>query len=241
LFSSHSTAVPGAVSYSATKKLVLGTISSGSPVTGDITPIDLFDETSEVDYSSPLTIQSISFAAKPSGNNVVCTWQTETETSTDVFTLEKGTNTRDLNVIATIQGEDFSSTQRRHTVVDSNVTSGVFYYRLMQTDINGLKTYSEIKKVMLSSALSNRSLSIESVWPNSFSESFDLNYTATTDGAITLRLTNPFGKVVKEEILRAEKGVNSYQFTDNTNIPSGIYYLTLVMNNESVVKRVIKN
>jgi hypothetical protein len=59
-------------------------------------------------------------------------------------------------------------------------------------------------------------------------------------GVLTLRLTDCLGKIIREESLSSERGLNSYQYTDHSNLAPGLYYLTLTMDNETVVKRVFK-
>jgi len=52
---------------------------------------------------------------------------------------------------------------------------------------------------------------------------------------------NCIGGTVKQETLVAGKGANSWEFINDMHLASGMYYLTLTMDNKAVTKRIIKD
>lgn len=71
-------------------------------------------------------------------------WQTASEVSNDYFTLYRSDNGIDFYPIHMIVGAGTSSTYSNYSVLDSDVVSGVVYYRLSQTDFDGTVSYSRI-------------------------------------------------------------------------------------------------
>jgi hypothetical protein len=64
-------------------------------------------------------------------------WATATELNNDYFTIERSAHGNDFEVIAKIQGNGTSSDASKYIYIDDAVNSGVYYYRLSQTDFDG--------------------------------------------------------------------------------------------------------
>ena len=60
----------------------------------------------------------------------------------DYFSIYRSTNATDWNLIGEIEGAGNTSTQLTYQWIDNNPLSGVSYYKLAQTDYDGIKTFS---------------------------------------------------------------------------------------------------
>ena len=46
---------------------------------------------------------------------------------------------------------------------------------------------------------------------------------------------------LNQEKIQAEEGINTYEFIDKYNLKKGIYYVTLLYNDQRITQKIIKN
>ncbi|MEO8146092.1 MAG: T9SS type A sorting domain-containing protein [Bacteroidia bacterium] len=95
----------------------------------------------------PLPISVINFDAFKNNNVVDLKWTTATEINNDYFTIEKSKDGIHFASITTVDGAGNSSTTLNYATTDEQPYSGINYYRLKQTDFNGMFTYSKTVSV----------------------------------------------------------------------------------------------
>lgn len=92
-----------------------------------------------------LPINLVSFNGRIINNsNVSLNWVTATETNNKTFTVERSTDANNWQAIKTINGAGNSTTTKEYTYTDMGLATGMYYYRLKQTDVSGESTYSNI-------------------------------------------------------------------------------------------------
>jgi len=92
-----------------------------------------------------LPINLVSFNGRIlNDNSVYLNWVTASETNNKTFTVERSTDAVNWQPIRTIDGAVNSSTTKEYSYTDAGLVTGMYYYRLKQTDISGLSTYSNI-------------------------------------------------------------------------------------------------
>jgi|GEM_PF-1412640 len=84
-------------------------------------------------------IELLSFDGRAADNGNQLEWTTATEFENDYFILEKSTNGVNFEAIAEIEGAGNSSSPVGYSYLDTEIESGVAYYRLSAVDFNGLK------------------------------------------------------------------------------------------------------
>ncbi len=95
------------------------------------------DDVSLIDVATlPITLSS--FNADVLNNGVSINWTTASETNNDKFTIYRSNSNGDFMQIGTVNGNGNSSTIKNYNFIDKNPTKGTNYYRLSQTDFNGL-------------------------------------------------------------------------------------------------------
>jgi len=149
-------------------------------------------------------------------------WSTVSETNNDYFTLERSADGNTFGGIDIIKGAGNSSVQIDYYEVDKTPLTGISYYRLKQTDFDGKYTYS--KKVPVE--INDKVFEIESVYPNPFNNSINVNCTVPGGGNITVAICNSIGQPVYNQQLTAEQGINVFTINAIT-IPSGLYFLKI--------------
>ncbi len=94
-----------------------------------------------------LPIQLLSFTASANGAVVDTRWVTSTETNNDYFTVERSLDADNFEEVGRVEGAGNSTYEMEYAFSDDAPYSGISYYRLKQTDFDGISTYSEVRAV----------------------------------------------------------------------------------------------
>ena len=97
--------------------------------------------------AQPLPIELVNFDAYWEGDKVRLWWSTATEINNDYFTIERSSDGRSFAPLFTRKGAGHSAEKRDYEEIDSNPSAGVNYYRLKQTDFDGVFSYSPLAVV----------------------------------------------------------------------------------------------
>ncbi|MBS4014315.1 MAG: hypothetical protein KGZ97_11255 [Bacteroidetes bacterium] len=89
----------------------------------------------------PLPVELISFDVYQYNNSVIIDWTTASETNNDYFTLEKSKDLFHWDIIGNINGAGNSNELKYYSFCDVNISEGIWYYRLKQTDYDGKYEY----------------------------------------------------------------------------------------------------
>lgn len=98
------------------------------------------------DLSSPLPVTLVSFTAFVSGGQVQLKWITALEVDNDYFIVQRSKDGADWFDMERIDGN--GSSGESYSANDKQPYAGTSYYRLVQTDFDGRKTYSAIRPVL---------------------------------------------------------------------------------------------
>ena len=91
-----------------------------------------------------LPIELISFDVVKNVKYNTLKWTTASETNNDYFTVERSKNAILFNEVCKIKGAGSSDIVMNYTIDDNNPYDGITYYRLKQTDYNGIEKYFNI-------------------------------------------------------------------------------------------------
>jgi len=92
-----------------------------------------------------LPIDLVSFNGRiVADNNVYLNWVTATETNNKTFTVERSVDAVNWLPVKTLNGATNSTTTKEYGYTDAGLATGMYYYRLKQTDVSGAGTYSNI-------------------------------------------------------------------------------------------------
>jgi PKD-like domain len=92
----------------------------------------------------PLPVELVSFAAKEESGTVALNWVTESELNNDFFVVERSPDGREFNSVVKVSGAGTSNERHTYFATDLYPYNGISYYRLLQQDFDGTKTYSKI-------------------------------------------------------------------------------------------------
>ncbi|MDP4255739.1 MAG: hypothetical protein Q8938_17135, partial [Bacteroidota bacterium] len=133
-----------------------GPAPTGSNLTGSIistsspsafTSFSTFAIADKIGGSNILPIGLLDFTAEANNNHVDLDWTTGAESNNSYFTVERshdGSSFEDVTRVNSKALNGNSSTALSYSAQDPNPYSGTSYYRLKQTDLNGVTSYSKI-------------------------------------------------------------------------------------------------
>lgn len=195
--------------------------------------------------SNPLPVELISFTASVLENKVTLNWSTATELNNYSFEIERASlqnnGTMPIRMewekIGFINGHGNSNSPKEYSFRDKSVTSGKFFYRLKQIDIDGKYKYSieieiEMKQLPTEYVL-------EQNYPNPFNPTTEINFSIPTAGNVKLVVYNSIGQQVTE-LLNSNIEIGNHKVNfDANNLSSGIYFYRISTGNFTKVKKML--
>ncbi|MFH0894002.1 MAG: T9SS type A sorting domain-containing protein [Bacteroidota bacterium] len=107
----------------------------------------------------PLPINLLGFDGKCGDEGTLIAWSTLTETNNDYFTLEKSNDLINWTVAATVEGAGNSNSLISYSAIDRSPSNGMTdYYRLRQTDFDGVYTLTEAISVNCMESIENNNI-----------------------------------------------------------------------------------
>lgn len=96
------------------------------------------------DMENPLPISLLTFEGACDGNQIDFIWSTATETNNSYFTVQRSTDAQNFINIIDIPGAGNSNSVLYYHATDNSPYPGIAYYRLKQTDFDGMFSYSSL-------------------------------------------------------------------------------------------------
>ena len=185
-----------------------------------------------------LPIELISFTAIPNGDNVDLNWSTASERSNDYFTIEKSIDGIHFELVVTKDGAGDKTTISNYYDYDPTPYTGTSYYRLTQTDFDGKSETFDLVSVFISTEDQD---DLFTIYPNPISNNNQLNIVLknheTNEQHIVIHDLQ--GKKYGEFIFTLQQNETIFQLPNLTEIPSGLYIITLNNDNNSTSKRLV--
>lgn len=180
--------------------------------------------------TTPLPIELNYFSAKPIRNSLVAfNWQTATEINNDYFTIERSENGDFWEELHDVDGAGNSIQLIDYESVDYEPYSGISYYRLKQTDFNGLASYSGIRTVNLDRLIKN---TLE-VYPNPTIS--DITIIGEESELDEIKIYNSLGEDVTK-LVEVKENTLRFKRLDLSQLSSGMYYVKTNLNTVKVFK-----
>lgn len=180
---------------------------------------------------SPLPIKLLSFEAEEKVKSVLLSWSTATEVNNDYFTLERSLNGTEWECIGTVHGAGNSTVTLNYTYEDINPVYGLSYYRLRQTDFDGMTSTSDPVAVYFSTGKKNVLVSAGLT-----ESSLTILYNSQLDGTAQVVLSNILGQPEFQSNIELEKGSNIIRL-DVPALKKGIYIVFVIYGDDKQSKK----
>ncbi len=179
-----------------------------------------------------IPVELISFTAKDNGNKVILNWSTATETNNKGFEIQRASSESFRNTprqgewekIGFISGHGTSTQPHQYSFIDKSVSTGVYYYRLKQTDFDGSYKYSN--EIEVNFSVPNK-YELSQNYPNPFNPTTVIKYQLKTAGRTTLIIYNLLGQEVKTLVNEVQSAGEHKVEWNASGIASGVYLYRL--------------
>jgi hypothetical protein len=219
--------------------------SSSSGINGTLfttVPLNSFGIFTGTDANSnPLPVTLASFTAFATKGNVVLNWNTASEKNNRGFYVERSLDGSHFESVGFVKGNGNSERINSYQFVDfsafTNTASNMLYYRLLQVDYDGTKSYSDLRNVNQNSELSAEVVA----YPNPFENDINLNITQGDKENVLIEVIDLNGQKLLTLSKEIESGVSTVTLPEMGSLPSGIYFIKVKSSAFNKVIKVIKH
>ncbi len=169
----------------------------------------------------------LNFNATLVNERVILEWTAMPNINAVKYTVERSSDEFQYDDVFDKSAQPVSNAATRYDGTDEQPLQGISYYRLKQFMPDGAIKYSQSVRIDNAFQVTD-GISILSVNPNPFSNSFILKYSLPNDGDVEIKLTGSSGQVVFKKFINGSKGKNTFEFTEGDKITPGIYVLSLI-------------
>jgi hypothetical protein len=183
-----------------------------------------------------LPVELSSFTANTTGRDVNLNWSTLTELNNSGFDIERKAFSSDgWTKVGNVSGNGTSNVSHNYTFTDRNLSSGIFTYRLKQTDFNGNYEYHNLNGEVTIGA--PNTFELKQNYPNPFNPTTTISFDLPVNGNVSLKVFNTSGKEVAT-LVNETRSAGYYNINFNaSNLSSGVYYYRLEANGVSKVMK----
>lgn len=146
----------------------------------------------------PLPVNFTSFTATRSGDQALLQWQTAQEQHSQDFSVERSTDGITYTSIGDVPAAGNSSKPTNYSFIDAAPKTGLNYYRLKESDIDGSAMYSVVRTVTFPTSATQKL-----VWYTTSSSSIEVNLSSGSNEFYSLYTTD--GRTIQKGQLNAGK------------------------------------
>lgn len=168
------------------------------------------------------------FTAIKQGNTSRLSWKVTDEINVQSYTLERSVNGQQFSTIYTANADGRSN----YSTIDAQPNTGINYYRVKVTNIDGSFEYSNVLLVRFDAK------GTVTVFPNPSKQTVYIQLADAWQGKpLRIELINQAGQIV---IVRSVTSSNQVETVDIRKIASGVYYLKLINEAGTYVQKINK-
>ncbi len=187
-----------------------------------------------IDCGPPLQTNFISFSGTVSDNKPVLSWTTNKEETAVDFVVEKSNDGINFLSEATVASHRNNASEiNYYQYRGTNNLNGAIFYRIKMSGVSFQK-YS--RTIVLSSNKTEPALKVV----NPFTDQLRFEISLPAAQKITVQLTDCLGRMVRTQQYAVQQGINYLSIEDTGAIAAGLYSLHTTVNNNILVKKVVK-
>jgi hypothetical protein len=193
------------------------------------------DTTAIVRISNVVPVKLVSYDARKKESRVIITWEADNELGSDYYEVERSLDGITFVPIAKAKSNGNSHGLQSYTVYDASPQT-LNYYRLVQYDKDGRKTYYGIRLVNFK----DNKAALQ-VYPNPASDLVNLLVNASAKDRVTILVTDFVGKVVLQKIAAVITGDNNIKL-NVSKLRAGGYIIKVISDtgSETSVSKFVK-
>lgn len=174
-----------------------------------------------------LPVELLSYDAQVIKDQVKLTWITASESNNNYFTIDRSPDAKSWETVGQVPGVVFSSTNRSYELTDEHPLTGISYYRLQQTDLNGQSVVCGVKSIRFDGSETIR------VYPNPAKDKLFIE--SGINGSLHYYLYNGLGSKIAAPVII----VNGKASLNLTGMDPGVYMLVIAADEKIMYKEKI--
>jgi hypothetical protein len=180
-----------------------------------------------------LPVKYISFKALSVQKGVELNWVADNEVNESSFDVERsfdGSNFKSTGII--VRGLN-NGVNNSYKAVDNHTgLSGkrIAYYRLKETDVSGIITFSDVEMVKLQETETNDAM----IYPNPFVDNVTIGFSAGQNNNGYVAIQRSTGQIATSKNITISKGQNTFQLNGMGSLPKGIYMVQVVVKGQII-------
>jgi len=182
----------------------------------------------------PLPIELLYFSANKFGKSVKLDWMTLSEINNRVFGVERSTDGKQFEQIASLSGAGNSSIAIEYSWIDNNPLEGTTYYRLKQTDFNGAFSYSDVV------AVKYQNIAKFQIEPNPATDYLIIQHESAVMKPFEVNIISQEGKIIHTIIFTEDGSTSEGLYIPVSNLEKGIYMISIKSNNDYRAAKFVK-
>ena len=203
--------------------------------------IDNSGNTSELSATAVVPVELSSFYAGAENQSVILFWTTTSESKNLGFEVQKIAHDQAFVTLGFVKGHGTTTIPHSYTFTDSDANPGLNRYRLLQIDLDGTVTKSDILEVEVTPP---RTLHLSQNYPNPFNPSTKISYELPERRHVVLRVLNVLGQQLRLLVDKEQTAGFHHMVWDGRNdagqqVPNGIYVIELQAGDESKMVKCI--
>jgi len=190
--------------------------------------------------TNPLPVELLDFSAVQNKLIVDISWVTATEIDNDYFIVQRSEDGQNFEDLTRTNGAGTSSQVIYYSAQDQAPLNGLSYYRLKQVDFDGSVEYSDVVPVYFNS--NSEGGKTIAVYPNPtaiHSGSLNIELKGFEGEIVLLELKDTRGKVFYSNSKALLSSTENHLIPISTDIPAGIYIVTVVSKNEMYSQKIL--
>ena len=222
-----------------------GGSTSGDPTPGSITPVQhttaVWGCATERDWRClpyVLSCEFISFKAVLQSQRVQLDWAALCRQEIDYFIIERSTDRNNFSMAFTTPGSPVLNEVELYNGIDdiTGISSDLIYYRLKSVMKSGRIILSNIIAIKRSNA---SSLEMK-ILPNPVTDQLQLLVNIVKNGNADIAILDGTGRIVYHYKESLQKGSNTIVYTSVINLPEGMYYVKIQVDEVSIIQKFSK-
>ncbi len=211
----------------------------------DLIPVPLINSnrtTSETEppFDIQFPVQLAYFKVIKDLHSLELKWSTTLEYKNEYFIVEKSDSQSSFHEIGRIESKKSNDKSSDYSFIDTELSSGIFFYRLRQVSNDNKSTFIALEKVSLNNENNNLSLYIEDVGPQPFDKYFNINYFTEREGGVSVELFDKSGNKIYKSYIDSDKGYNTCKFIDGHKLTDNEYTVRIANSSGAYVKKIKK-
>ncbi|HKR04068.1 MAG TPA: T9SS type A sorting domain-containing protein [Bacteroidia bacterium] len=186
------------------------------------------------DITSPLPVELLYFKAACDNQEVFLQWSTASEKDCKSFSVEKSRDGNDFVTVTEITGAGNSTSTLFYSTTDRNTFSGISYYRLKQTDYNGIVTIVS-DGIAVKNCSEQDAFSVD-LTGNPALPSLVINEPSGDN--LRISIFDASGKLINSENVAVKKGLSTIKL-NTEHLSSSVYLIRIENKNQALNKKML--